>query len=397
MILAKKNKYTLSIFCTGIKDKTLTTRTDTISSNNYTLGKIIPELVSNPTTENLLKRENTIIDKKIREGYVELDQQPPYNFVKLWNQLDNDSLTNSLGYTLPMKAYPFTNDTMTYPCLAQRKLNGIRGDLSFQITKGNDLFDNEEKLSILLRDKTGNTVDIPHISKHVYTLYEAISLQLLDLNEDTKALEIIFDGEFYIHGLPLGQINGAVHNSDNKNHKDLVFVIFDIKIKAEQIHRIEFIQKLSKRLNLDSIQFNQTVVCNSDDEALQLREQYISEGYEGVILRKSDALYQKGRTHDMLKYKALKKILCLIVDVVPYKKDPTQGMFKVMDVTNDTVIESVIKSKKGNTTEIRKEVIINSQYYIGKYVMIEYRERTENGKLFHTNAIFEEIQTNYNN
>lgn len=402
-LLAKKNKHTVTVLMLEIDIRTdtdcntLFVQNIIYSKNKVTTQEATHELVANPTMVNLLKRENTIADKKIREGYIELDNNQELSFDRLWLLLDDDTLSNSLGYILPMKAYPFINDTMIYPCFAQRKINGVRGSANFIWGVGTDLFTSEPQLKVVLRDKTGNLVDIQHIQDRLVLLYDKVKATLLDLNEAVSPEEIVFDGEFYIHGCPLGQINGAVHNKDNKNHTLLQFYIFDIRIKARQKDRFRFLSKLFTD-NIDKyIYWVSFVKCYSDDQALTLREQYINEGFEGVILRNSSALYQKGRTKDMLKYKTLKRTLCLITNVVPYKKEPSMGMFEVEYPVNGTRIESVIKSTTGKATEYRQEVIINPHEYIGKYIMVEYREITADGKLFHTNAIFEQIQTNYEN
>jgi hypothetical protein len=317
--------------------------------------------------------------------------------------LDIDNFTNSLGYILPMKAKPFIADSMEYPCAAQRKYNGIRGDCQIITTKTDDLF-SETKIDLKLLNKTGDRLYIAHIQEEASVLKAMLHIAIKELNLvelDNLQIDIEdihLDGEFYIHGLPLGQINGACNNKDNFNHKDLTFVVFDLKLQVSQNIRLLIISKLKEINVCKHIKFTSFIYCDSDDTAFIIRNQYISECYEGVILRNLEAIYQPKRTKDMLKYKALKKILCQIIDVVPYKKNPELGMFKVLDLSNDTICETTIRSSSTTPTNVfRTEVIINKSEYIGKYVMVEYRERTEEGKLFHTNAIWEEIQTNYNN
>ena len=380
----------------------------TLSAHNTTVSDPINHPVSNPTINNILKAQDTFVNKKIREGFTPLDDTQEITFERLFILLKNNT-SNLNGYMLPMKAFPYQNDYIQWPRAAQRKINGIRGSITLEYTKDDvDLFSTNSILATFkMFNKTGLPVMVKHLIPNLETIFKIIPTCPVFKQYSLKIEDIILDGEFYIHGIPLGQINGAVINSKNVNHKDLSFICFDIKLPIPQKERLRLLKEInfdyknfaiSDKLSKGRVVLLPYTICTSDEEALLLRNKYLTEGFEGAIFRDLDAIYQPTRTRDMMKYKRLQTMLCKIVDVVPYKKDPTQGMFAVQNLTNNTIVESVIKSETGmNTTAMRKDVIENRNTYIGQYILVEYREITEAGKLFHTNAIFESLRSNYNN
>ena len=109
--------------------------------------------------------------------------------------------------------------------------------------------------------------------------------------------------------------------------------------------------------------------------AIGLRDKYISLGFEGLVIRKTDAEYQFGgkRNNSMLKFKKKEDGLFTIVDIVPEgTKRSNLGKFVLKKDINDELFECSYNA----THEKQEEILINKNNYIGKNALVEYRERS---------------------
>lgn len=133
---------------------------------------------------------------------------------------------------------------------------------------------------------------------------------------------LIMDGECYKLGLSLQQINSIARTI--KTAKDLEILQFywydivDINATAEE--RINRINNISKEYNINwnpekifeygelRIQHVPHVKVSGWDNMLKLHNDYVEEGWEGLVVRLSDSLYGPNkRTNDWIKIKIYKQ------------------------------------------------------------------------------------------
>ena len=122
---------------------------------------------------------------------------------------------------------------------------------------------------------------------------------------------------------------------------------------------------------------------NNDDEFIEFTEAMIDCHYEGGILRNRKAPYYfGGRRNNMLKLKKATVDSFIIVDIVPYKKDPTLGLAVLRnDITGDT-----FECNMNCPMRKKREILNNRADYIGRKVQVRYFERTINEIPFHANV-----------
>ena len=122
---------------------------------------------------------------------------------------------------------------------------------------------------------------------------------------------VVLDGELYIHGKPLSYISGIVRLQDLcEKHEELQYYVYDIVDETKTFQeRLKILTELDKCMSLSSIIPNRVVVVNHEsvsgkDAIVQLHNQYISEGYEGLVIRDPNEKYKCGaRDKRMLKVK----------------------------------------------------------------------------------------------
>lgn len=340
------------------------------------------------------------IKAKRKEGYKELSELKDSGPVEI---KDNIALINYLytylpknnttddGFTLPMLAKvlkdnkPF--DKRKY--LGQYKINGVRCIIG--AIKTNDLFN---PIRLIYRSREG-TDWTPKLSWMDEVIKPELEDDLLDAMLEEGAC---LDGELYLPGYKVNDINSFVKNEKLPQHYQLQYWCYDIaidnmsydarrKFRTENINRIcytfdTYDQHLNNKSKLILLP---DVVISDIDDATRFRDKFISLGFEGLIVRDVSSAYQFGaRNLAMLKYKRVDDAKFKIVDVVPEGVRTTLCKLVLRNDINDELFECTL-----NFDHSRQEYILkNKEKYIGKYATVEFRERS--GKLnlpFHAKAI----------
>ena len=328
------------------------------------------------------------IKAKRKEGYKELSELKDSGPVEikddialinyLYTYLPKNNTTDD-GFTLPMLAKvlkdnkPF--DKRKY--LGQYKINGVRCIIG--AIKTNDLF-NPIRLTYRSREGTDWTSKLTWMDE---VIKPEIKDDLLDAMLEEGAC---LDGELYLPGYKVNDINSFVKNEKLPQHYQLQYWCYDIaidnmsydarrKFRTENINRIcytfdTYDQHLNNKSKL--ILLPDVAICDIDD-ATRFRDKFISLGFEGLIVRDVSSAYQFGaRNLAMLKYKRVDDAKFKIVDVIPEGVRTTLCKFVLRNDINDELFEAT-----GNFDHSRQEYILkNKEDFIGKLATCEYRERS---------------------
>lgn len=118
---------------------------------------------------------------------------------------------------------------------------------------------------------------------------------------------ILLDGELYIHGKPLSYISGLVRLQNlSEKHKELNYYVYDIVDESLTFEeRLNILQTLKNILFSDSkVKVVEHVDVDNWDDILKLHNQFVSEGYEGLVLRDPTKKYKcNARDKRMIKVK----------------------------------------------------------------------------------------------
>ena len=328
------------------------------------------------------------IKAKRKEGYKELSELKDSGPIEI---KDNIALVNYLytylpknnttddGFTLPMLAKvlkdnkPF--DKRRY--LGQYKINGVRCIIG--AVKVDDLF-NPIRLTYRSREGTDWTAKLTWMDE---VIKPEIKDDLLDAMLEEGAC---LDGELYLPGYKVNDINSFVKNEKLPQHYQLQYWCYDIaidnmsyearrKFRTENINRIcytfdTYDQHLNNKSKLILLP---DVVISDIDDATRFRDKFISLGFEGLIVRDVNSAYQFGaRNLAMLKYKRIDDAKFKIVDVIPEGIRTTLCKLVLRNDINDELFECGV-----NFDHSRQEYILkHKQDYIGKYAFVAFFERS---------------------
>lgn len=198
----------------------------------------------------------------------------------------------------------------------------------------------------------------------------------------------VLDGELYIPGYTVNDINSAVKNEHNPLNRHVQYWCYDLAIEdTAQYKRFEILdsylnpfqhdwfEKRQHLNNFDTLIYLPRFSITDEESARKKRDDFIELGFEGLIMRNPIEEYQFGkRNMAMLKYKRATDGKFLILDIYPEGEKRDVPLFKLKnDINNETFevhINGSFEYQKMFLDDKVKEKII------GRYMFVEFGERS---------------------
>lgn len=327
-------------------------------------------------------------NEKIKQGYQYLNEicdmqdRPPVedeNSLELFNFLNTylpkDLSNGNSNLLLPMLAKTYNGNVWKkVSCMyGQYKINGLRCIITAYTQ--NDMF---KPIRLRFQSREGiiwNTLE--NLSDYLLSIIPANILR--DMIDGYVAL----DGEIYLPGYTINQINHFVKDANCVENKLLQFWCYDIMMEGNQAHRNMYRYHIKKPTSFNSIKehYNNkerliilhNKYITNDNEAIDARNHFINLGFEGLILRNTETDYQYGRrrANYMEKFKDAAEGDFIILDIYKEKKRDLPILLCKNDINNEK-----FETRLSVSHIVQQEVLFDSKSYIGKTVHIEYGERS---------------------
>lgn len=325
---------------------------------------------------------------KIKQGYQYLNELcdmqglPPVedeNSLELFNFLNTylpkDLSNGNSNLLLPMLAKTYNGNVWKkVSCMyGQYKINGLRCIITAYTQ--NDMF---KPIRLRFQSREGiiwNTLE--NLSDYLLSIIPANIIR--DMIDGYVAL----DGEIYLPGYTINQINHFVKDANCVENKLLQFWCYDIMMEGNQAHRNMYRYHIKKPTSFNSIKehYNNkerliilhNKYITNDNEAIDARNHFINLGFEGLILRnaKTDYQYGRRRANYMEKFKDAAEGDFIILDIYKEKKRDLPILLCKNDINNEK-----FETRLSTSHIVQQEVLFDSQSYIGRTVHIEYGERS---------------------
>lgn len=325
---------------------------------------------------------------KIKQGYTYLNELCDMQGLPPVEDGDNDTLFNFLNTYLP-KDLSNGNSNLLLPMLAktysgnvwkkvscmygQYKINGLRCIVTAYAQ--NDMF---KPTRLRFQSREG-------ITWHTLGYLEDYLLSVIPTNVIGNMIDgyVALDGEIYLPGHSINEINHFVKDNNCPENKLLQFWCYDIMMEGDQSSRNDYrygIKSPTSFYNIENHYGNieRFIVLPSryitnDNEAIDARNHFINLGFEGLILRNPYTDYQYGRrrANYMEKFKDAAEGDFIILDIYKEKKRDLPILLCKNDI-NDEKFETRLSTSH----IVQQEVLFDSQSYIGRTVHIEYGERS---------------------
>lgn len=283
------------------------------------------------------------------------------------------------GGLLPMLAKSYTGKVWDKVpvMIGQYKINGLRCFISAEYNNG-DMF---KPIKLRFQSREG-------IYWSTLSNLEEYLLTVLPEDLITAMIEEQWslDGEIYLPGYTVNQINHFVKDANCVENKALQFWCYDLAVpEMSQSNRLVLIDKYldnritnfhdyKEHLNNDKRLIRlPSIFITNDNEALKYRDEFIGLGFEGLILRNPSADYQYGRRRVgyMEKFKSATDGKFLILDIY---KEPKRDL-PIILCQND-VNTAKFETRLSATHEYQQTILRDKHLYIGKYLFVEFGERS---------------------
>jgi DNA ligase-1 len=267
------------------------------------------------------------------------------------NEIDN------VNFIEPMlaKSYEDFKDKTRFPVYSQPKLDGIRC-----IVTKKGMYSRNGKL----------IVSCPHIQKELEYLFETFP-------------NAVLDGELYCDKLnnDFNKICSLVKKIKPNNQElqesanTIQYHIYDTVQNKTYRDRLLWLVGHIKETN--SIKLVETVLCENKASLDRLYEDYVSQGFEGQMIR-TDCKYEQKRSKGLLKRKEFQDNEYTILDIIQGEGNKT-GIAGAMTFKNERGIQ-FNSNIKGNR-EYLKDLWINRHVYIGKQATVKYFNLTPDNEI----------------
>lgn len=340
------------------------------------------------THRDINKEIESLIKAKRKEGYKELKELhdnapivlPASDILSYLNTYLPKDNTHADGAFMPMlcKTLEDNKPFEKGEYFGQWKINGERCIITASIET--NLFE-EVKLHYRSREGIDWTSKLSYLTPYILP---CIPQQLIDMMIEEG---VGLDGELYLPGYGINEINSFIKNDKVPQHFQLQFWCYDICIdNMSAIKRnemlITYLGKYLKYINTkeEHLGNRETLVILSSNyiedfnDAIKYRDQFINLGFEGIVARKLDAPYQFGkRNNSMLKFKKIYDGWFEILDVIPEGvKRSHLGKFVLKNDINEETFTCTYNAPQ----YIQEQCLKEKDKYIGKKLaFVEYRER----------------------
>jgi DNA ligase 1 len=308
-------------------------------------GKNIGKANETSAEEQAIKEAQAKWDKKVEKGYTP----------------DITKVNTSKKFFEPMLAQKYNDykDKLEFPLLVSPKIDGCR-----MVATSKGLFTRNGK----------EYVSCPHIIEELKPIFN-------------KHPTWIIDGEIYAHEIDFQKIISLVKKQkpDKEDFKEsekvIKYWIFDGVVDNQQEpfkDRFKIIKNEINNLipNHPHLIFVENEEINSHAEIETYHNDYVSKGFEGIMIRVPDSPYETKRSKTLLKYKHFVDEEFEILNIVEGKGNRS-GMAGNLELLmkNGKTFASGIKGGE----EYYKQLLKDKNKYIKKLATIRYQNLSEDG------------------
>ena len=258
-----------------------------------------------------------------------------------------------------------TNKGINFPAYLQKKADGTYREIT--IFNGN----------ITGRTRSGQNYVVP----------KQIADVMCDFENGFE--DGVYFGELTLHGISDRSKSNGLINSDNPPNKDILFEMWDcvtldeyekavLKYKNLRVYgdRLKALELQLKNVNNKHVKLIEYYYVGDLAEALHITSKMMQDGYEGSILKDSNALFKDGTSTKQLK---IKLEIDADVRIVGFKdgKKGTKREGKIGSLQYATDDGKVKGYVSGFTDKLLNEITKNKSKYLNQIMAIVFNDITQ--------------------
>lgn len=306
---------------------------------------------------------NSIVNKYMDKGYKKLNTLTNKKFEDISSreleELVPTLKTDQSGNLKPMLAKSSDkcqNSVLEKEMFCSRKLNGVRCMMKWDPTK--------ERVITISRGGKNYDVAAQHLTDELH--------EFLKNHPDW-----ILDGELYSHGQYLQTLSGIARlETWEPRCKILEYWVYDLAI-PDKVFSDRFVMLTDLEIfvkNSNNIKVLDHTLTKSWAQIQKLHDQWVQDGFEGLVARKPDKFYEFGkRGSTMIKVKMYQEDEAEIIDYSEKLRD--EDFCFIMQTDDGKVFEA----KPIGTREMKEEYLQNMDNIIGKKGTYKFFELSKDG------------------
>jgi len=193
---------------------------------------------------------------------------------------------------------------------------------------------------------------------------------------------IILDGELYTTEIPFEELAGIIKKktlteSDKERIQCVQYHIYDLVMPETPFReRLSIMQQIVSGDSTGDLKKVPTYLANNPDKFREKFGEYVAQGYEGIMLRNTEGLYEENyRSNDLMKYKEFFEGEYPIVD---FKEGAGRDAGTVIWEC-ETPEGRRFSVRPRGTMESRREWFNRGASLVGKQLTVIYQELSEMG------------------
>jgi len=331
-----------------------------VDTREYTEGKNIGKKnETTPLQQCMAELEKKRKDKIEKEGYSEAfpghDQE---------SNDEPDTSSQEHRKIFPMLANKYEPSAslrkrggIVFPCFVQPKLDGLRCVVYLQ--NGAPVY----------QSRTGG----------IFTVLQHLDAPIMEIL--LKNPNLVLDGELYTRQIPFEELAGIIKKktlteADKQKIRCVQYHVYDLVVSGVPFReRLSTLQQIIPS-NISSVTPVLTYLANGSADFKEKFSEYVAQGYEGIMLRNTEGLYQENyRSNDLMKYKEFFENEYKIVD---FKEAVGRDAGTVIWEC-ETPEGRRFSVRPRGTLEARREWFSKGASLVGKQLTVIYQELSEMG------------------
>jgi DNA ligase-1 len=330
-----------------------------LDTREYTEGKNIGKKnETTPLQQCMAEVEKKRKDKMEKEGYSDVFPGRESSAVY---ESSSQQVARKIFPMLANKYEPSSASRkrggIVFPCFVQPKLDGLR--CVVYLVNGTPTY----------QSRTGG----------IFTVLQHLDASVMEILSQKPTL--VLDGELYTRQIPFEELAGIIKKktlteADKQKIRCVQYHVYDLVIPDVPFReRFSALQRTISSTN----QYVTPVLTYLANEPAEFREkfgEYVAQGYEGIMLRNAEGLYQENyRSNDLMKYKEFFESEYKIVD---FKEAVGRDAGTVIWEC-ETPEGRRFSVRPRGTQEARREWFSKGASLVGKQLTVIYQELSEMG------------------
>lgn len=197
-----------------------------------------------------------------------------------------------------------------------------------------------------------------------------------ELNKCKAVNGTVLDGELFSSKVSFEDVIHFTRSDEaQEGHEVIEYHVFDTVLTGPFSDRYEFLELFFEQ-KFNSIKLVKSYVANSEEEVMELFNEFLEQGHEGLMLRNINSEYEHKRSHNLIKLKLMTDSEYPIIGIHEGRGKDTGTVGKFICITPEG---KEFGARLKTSYEKRRELFNNESMWKNKQLTVVYQNLTNDG------------------